>query len=213
MQRWVPIWTSSMYPGSQRREPYAVLSCHTAFLHLFLQTTQWCLMQMRIYSHVSALSNVTWLPRPTELVCFYKRFRRGAHWKCSHNVYIVKVKLPIANSDHNTLQLIPLLYFAEVKQACNQGGETLVSWECGDIERLFSLCSLGSIDRHNEIRSADAKFCVDSVIPVKQVKHFPNNKPYITKEVNECKHTHTWPLIRRTLNRWNKWSQSSLITK
>lgn len=30
------------------------------------------------------------------------------------------------------------------------------------------------------------KFCVDSVIPLKKVKRFLSNKPYITKEVKEC---------------------------
>lgn len=42
------------------------------------------------------------------------------------------------------------------------------------------------IIRHNEIRTAYVKFCIDSVIPVKRIKHYSNNKTYITKEVKEC---------------------------
>lgn len=53
---------------------------------------------------------------------------------------------------------------------------------CTDREVLYD----PDIDRHTEIRSAYVKFCVDPVIPVKQVKHFSNNKPYITNEVKEC---------------------------
>ena len=30
------------------------------------------------------------------------------------------------------------------------------------------------------------KFCVDNVVPKKTILHFPNNKPYITKEVKDC---------------------------
>lgn len=26
-------------------------------------------------------------------------------------------------------------------------------------------------------------FCIDNIVPKKQVTHFPNNKPYITKQV------------------------------
>lgn len=42
------------------------------------------------------------------------------------------------------------------------------------------------IDRHNEIRTAYTKFCIDYVIPVKRIKHYSNSNPYITKEVKEC---------------------------
>ena len=41
------------------------------------------------------------------------------------------------------------------------------------------------------------KFCTETVIPKKTVKCFPNNKPYITKEIKDCIHRKKLAFARR----------------
>ncbi len=43
-----------------------------------------------------------------------------------------------------------------------------------------------SLDNATEIITDYIEFCVDTVIPKKKVKVYPNNKPYVTKEVKDC---------------------------
>ncbi|KAK0145648.1 hypothetical protein N1851_015429 [Merluccius polli] len=42
------------------------------------------------------------------------------------------------------------------------------------------------IDRATESTTAYISFCVDSIIPQKTVKIYPNNKPYITRDIKDC---------------------------
>ena len=42
------------------------------------------------------------------------------------------------------------------------------------------------IDSTTESITAYISFCIDSVILLKTVKRYPNNKPYITKSIKEC---------------------------
>ena len=42
------------------------------------------------------------------------------------------------------------------------------------------------IDNITELITAYICFCIDSVIPQKIVKRYPNNKPYITKDIKDC---------------------------
>ena len=54
------------------------------------------------------------------------------------------------------------------------------------------LCTDWSIFHELELNEATEtvtdyiNFCVDNVVPKKTILHFPNNKPYITKEVKTC---------------------------
>ncbi len=42
------------------------------------------------------------------------------------------------------------------------------------------------LNKSTEVITAYINFCVDVVIPQKTIKLYPNNKPYITKDVKDC---------------------------
>ncbi|KAK0139947.1 hypothetical protein N1851_023108 [Merluccius polli] len=68
--------------------------------------------------------------------------------------------------------------------------KTVLQWTEDSVEALKGcfLCTDWSIFHDLELDEATEtvtdyiKFCVDNVIPKKTITHFPNNKPYITKE-------------------------------
>lgn len=102
------------------------------------------------------------------------------------------VELLCISLEHDTVQLIPV--YRTLLKSCKPVNKVVRLWSLEKIEILKGcfLCTDwevlydSDIDRHNEIRTAYVKFCIDSVIPVKRIKHYSNNKPYITKEVKEC---------------------------
>ncbi len=82
------------------------------------------------------------------------------------------IKPPLANLDHDTLQLIPV--YRTLLKSCKPMNKVVRLWSlekteilkgcflCMDWEVLYD----SDIDKHNEIRTAYAKFCIDYVIPV-----------------------------------------------
>ena len=58
-------------------------------------------------------------------------------------------------------------------------------FDCTDWQGFFDACG-DNIDELIETVSSYITFCVDSVIPSKQVVIFPNNKPWVTKDLIIC---------------------------
>lgn len=115
--------------------------------------------------------------------------------KCYGNIkkaYEARAKPPLANSDHNTIHLIPT-YRTMLKRSKPCMREVTV-WSDDAIERLKGclLCTDWNvfydpdIDTTTETITDYINFCVDNVLPKKNVIIYPNNKPYITKEIKNC---------------------------
>jgi hypothetical protein len=59
---------------------------------------------------------------------------------------------------------------------CLQGCFDCTAWEV-----FYDACE--SLDELTDVVSSYISFCVDTVIPTKQTVIFPNNKPWVTKEL------------------------------
>jgi len=115
--------------------------------------------------------------------------------KCYGNVkkaYEARVKPPLANSDHNTIHLIPT-YRTMLKRSKPCMKEVTV-WSDDAIERLkgcfhctdWNVFNDMDIDTTTETITEYINFCVDNVLTKKNVMMYPNNKLYITKEIKSC---------------------------
>jgi hypothetical protein len=107
------------------------------------------------------------------------------------NAYTAKKLSPLGISDHNLCHLIPIY-----KQALNRTKPTeklVYTWnaevndtlqgcmECTDFDVLYD--ENGSIEQNVDVLNAYFSFCIDIIVPKKVVKCFPNNKPWVTKEL------------------------------
>ena len=101
------------------------------------------------------------------------------------NAYRSIAKPPIGDADHNTVHLVPI-YKSLLKSAkCverevkvwNEDGIARLQgcFDCTDWDVFRNSCS--SLDELTDVVTSYVSFCVDTVIPVKKCKVFPNNKP------------------------------------
>ena len=116
--------------------------------------------------------------------------------KCYGNVkhaYTAIAKPPLSNSDHNTVHLIPT--YKTALKSSKPLVKSINAWTDDSIETLKGcfLCTdwdtfsgEPNLDNATEVTTDYIKFCVDTVIPKRTIKVYPNNKPYITKEVKDC---------------------------
>ena len=107
------------------------------------------------------------------------------------NAYRSIAKPPIGDSDHNTVHLVPI-YKSLLKRAkCverevkvwNEDGIARLQgcFDCTDWDVFRNSCS--SLDELTDVVTSYVSFCVDTVIPVKKCKVFPNNKPWVSKQL------------------------------
>ena len=109
-----------------------------------------------------------------------------------NNAYVSKAKPPLSNLDHNTVYLLPT-YKTVLKRSKPQT-KTVKVWTSDSIETLkgcflsteWSIFHEMDVDNANETVTDYIQFCLDNVIPQKEKTVYPNNKPYITKEVKDC---------------------------
>lgn len=110
--------------------------------------------------------------------------------KCYSNIkgaYSAKSEPPLCNSDHNTIHLIPS--YKSIFKSCKPVHKT-VNVSIETLKGCF-LCTDWSIFHSLELDEATdtindyMKFCIDNVAAKKEVVIYPNNKPYITKEIKE----------------------------
>lgn len=88
--------------------------------------------------------------------------------KYYENPYVAKSKPPLSNSDHNVVHLIPYCQFLS---HVNQSTKRLIYGQRIPWKHLRAIF-----------------FCADNVVEKKDVVVYPNNKPYITKDIKECIH-------------------------
>lgn len=107
------------------------------------------------------------------------------------NGYKINQKPPLGNSDHLMLHCIPI-YKQELKSGeCKT--VTVQKWNDDSFETLkgcFELTDWDSLydplvdlNENVDVLSCYINFCIDVTVPKKSVKIFPNNKPWVTKEV------------------------------
>ncbi len=104
-----------------------------------------------------------------------------------------KTRPPLCNSDHNVIHVLPT--YRSFFKTCKPELQTVKVWTRGKKEELKGcfLCmdwdiffEEADIDSAVESITDYISFCVDSIIPQKIVKWYPNNKPYITEGIREC---------------------------
>ena len=54
-------------------------------------------------------------------------------------------------------------------------------FDCTDWDVLYDDCA--DLDSNVDVCSGYISFCVDNIVPTKTVKIYPNNKPWVTKDV------------------------------
>ena len=99
---------------------------------------------------------------------------------------------PLGSADHNSILLAPA-YLPVVKRS-DKITKNIKQWTPDSIDRLQGcfettdwncLLSPSNIDEQVDTVTAYISFCVDSIIPTKTVTIFPNNKPWVTKELKQ----------------------------
>ena len=109
------------------------------------------------------------------------------------NAYRIAKRPPLGISDHNMLYCMPsyvqklkteLCKKIKIRQWSDENVECLKAcFDCTDWQVLYDEgCEL---DYNVDVCSSYINFCTDLNIPVKVVTVFPNNKPWVSKEVKE----------------------------
>ena len=107
---------------------------------------------------------------------------------------------PLGSADHNSVLLVPV--YKPVIQRVQPVMKTVKDWtedsvaclqgcfDCTDLEMFDQMCTsfneLTDVICFNEptdVISSYISFCVESVIPSKHITIFPNNKPWVTKDL------------------------------
>ena len=108
--------------------------------------------------------------------------------KCYGNIkdgYASKIRLPLANSDHNTVRLI--LTYKSILKRNKPTIKTVSVWLDGSKEELsecfFATGWSDDIDNTAEAITGCIDFCVDTVTTKRTIKSDPNNKDNITPEI------------------------------
>jgi len=105
--------------------------------------------------------------------------------------YTAVSKPPLGKSDHNTVQLLPS-YRQKLKTGSKEM-KSVKSWDTDSIETLqgcFECTEWDAFfgdnpdpDEVTDVITCYINFCIDSIIPTKNITIYPNNKPWITKEL------------------------------
>ena len=98
---------------------------------------------------------------------------------------------PNGSSDHDTIHLIPSykpkiqtdpVVKKRVKVWTTESVEELKGcFECTDWNILIDACD--NVSDATDVISSYISFCEDTIIPQKEIKIFPNNKPWVTKSL------------------------------
>lgn len=156
----------------QRSSPDALVILNGDFNHCTLSTTLPSFKQM-----------VTCPTRGDNVIdLFYTNVKDG---------YVAKLLPPLGKSDHNLINLTskystvirkqPIM-LKTVRVWSDDACETLKGcFECTDWSVFFDGDS--DLDSISDKVTCYINYCVEAVIPCKQIKIFPNNKPWVTREV------------------------------
>ena len=107
------------------------------------------------------------------------------------NAYKVSTKPPLGNSDHILLHMIP--GYRQLLKRSKPVDMQITKWSVDALDELqgcFDSTDWNvlydpscSINENVMVITDYINFCVDSIVPVKYVRCFPNNKPWVTKEL------------------------------
>ena len=134
------------------------------------------------------------IPSYKQYIKFSTRFDKMDPCFCSvKNAYVSKKLAPLGISDHNMCQLIPV-YKQKLKRSKpterqvyqwnDEVNETLLAcMECTNFDCLFDPSE--HVDHNAEVFTDYINFCIDMIVPTKQVKCFGNNKPWVTKDLKQ----------------------------
>ncbi|PIK37315.1 hypothetical protein BSL78_25853 [Apostichopus japonicus] len=104
------------------------------------------------------------------------------------------IQLPaLGNADHNLINLLPK--YRPIVQRQKPSTVTVQQWNEDSLEHLRAaldatdwnafMDAAWDLDELTETVSDYINFCVELTIPTKQIKVYPNNKPWITKRVKD----------------------------
>lgn len=103
-------------------------------------------------------------------------------------------KMELGSSDHNAVHLIPhykqrlksskpevknILKWSEESLDCLKG-----CFDCTLWDMFYETCA--NLEELNSVVSNYIQFCIDSVIPTKRIKVFPNDKPWMNSKMKEA---------------------------
>ena len=107
------------------------------------------------------------------------------------HAYVAKKLSPLGISDHNMCHLIPI--YRQRLKTSKPTEKLIYTWndevnktllgcmEATDFDVLYD--ENASIDYNVDVLNSYIAFCIDHIVPRKLVKCFPNNKPWVTKEL------------------------------
>jgi hypothetical protein len=105
------------------------------------------------------------------------------------DAYKSMARAPIGGSDHNSIYLIPT--YRQKLKTVKPTVKSIKVWTTDSLETLkgcfectdWSIFEGVTLDEMTETITGYITFCVETVVPSKTVKIYPNNKPWITKEL------------------------------
>ena len=103
--------------------------------------------------------------------------------------YVSKCRPPILNSDHNVVHMIPV-YKTKLKQSKPEK-KVIRTWTNESREQLkacfdwtnWEIFQEGSLEEMTTVTNDYINFCVQLVVPTKEIKIYPNNKSYVTRDI------------------------------
>lgn len=103
--------------------------------------------------------------------------------------YVSQCRPPILNSDHNVVHMIPV-YKTKLKRSKPEK-KVIRTWSNESKEQLkacfdwtnWEIFQEGSLDEMTTITNDYINVCVQLVVPAKEIKIYPNNKSYVTKDI------------------------------
>lgn len=118
--------------------------------------------------------------------------------KCFVNVkgaYVSKCRPPILNSDHNVVHMIPV-YKTKLKRSKPEK-KVIRTWTNESREQLkacfdwtnWEIFREDSLDEMTRVTNDYINFCVQLVVPTKEIKIYPNNKSYVTRDIKKVINT------------------------
>ena len=105
------------------------------------------------------------------------------------NGYTAKKKPPLGNSDHVMIHLLPI--YKQILKSSKPIVMNIKKWSPDIIDSLrgcfectdWSVLTENESDFDADVITEYINFCVECNLPTKSVKSFPNNKPWVTKDL------------------------------
>ncbi|KAL0147202.1 hypothetical protein M9458_057492, partial [Cirrhinus mrigala] len=122
------------------------------------------------------------LPQQDTAHLFTKTRRWDLLYANVKEAYSCTAILPLGRSDHNLVYLQPI-YLPKVREWSKEASAALQ--DCMETTDWVALCEPHGADTDNltDCVTEYINFCVDCTVPVKSIRCFPNNKPWVTKDI------------------------------